>query len=326
MKTQPSIQRALRRLKKTPGATLGQASRDSASSHPLIRMASSSAGPSVEQVSWAALSPELPRQQTHDVARLPGLNGASSSPESALLRLGEASAQFNPADSARLFSSEFDDPMSFGWNFDFNSHTDCEPQTALFDVGGHDMLGLDLNSSLDRNWQIRANANVSPLGTSLTRRASPISPSQLFLDVDHFFGFNSEQAQVESHVSPTGDLSRLSTSAQLPTQNGTLEGGIFDYVMFPPTSSTKQWLKGLPFAKFEEYLRSRDIISTNSESSNQQRLGASLSGNFALRSWKTPSPPALDRWSNVHLTVKTPFRSLASSSQERVLVSSLSNK
>ncbi|PMD63137.1 ankyrin [Hyaloscypha bicolor E] len=274
MKTQPSIQRALRRLKKTPGATLGQASRDSASSHPLIRMASSSAGPSVEQVSRAALSPGLPRQQTHDVTRLPDLHGASSSPESALLRLGEASAQFDPADSARLFSSELDDPMSFWWNLDFNPHTDCEPQTALFDVGGHEMLGLDLNSSLDRNWQIRANANVSPLGTSLMRRASPISPSQLFPDVDHFFGFNAEQTQGES---------RLSTSAQLPTQNGTLEGGIFDYVKFPPTGFTKQWLKGLPFSKFEEYLRSRDIISTNSESSTQRRLGASLSGNFALR-------------------------------------------
>jgi ankyrin repeat protein len=246
-------------------------------------MASSSAGPSVEQVSRAALSPGLPRQQTHDVARLSGFDGASSSPESALLRLGEASTQCNPADSARLFSSEFDDPMSFGWNFDLNSHTDCEPETALFDASGQDLLGLDLNSSLDRNWQISANANVSPLGTRLTRRASPISPSQLFLDVDHFFGFNSEQTQGESRVSPTGDLSRSSTSAQLPTQNGTLEGGIFDCIMFSPPSSTKQWLKGLPFAKFEEYLRSRDIISTNSESSNQQRLRASLSGNFALR-------------------------------------------
>jgi ankyrin repeat protein len=284
MKTQPSIQRAFRRLKKTPGAAPGRASRDSAPSHPLIRMASSSAGLSVEQLSRAALSPGLPRQQTHDAARLPGLDGASSGPESAILRLGEASAQFNPADSASLFSSEFGDPMSFRWNFDFNALTDCELETALFDVGGQNMLGLDSNSSLDRNWQIRANANVNPLEASPTRRASPISPSQLSLDVDHFFGFNSEQTQAVTHVSPTGDLSRLSTSAQLPpTQNGTLESGIFDYVMVTPSNSTKQWLKGLPFAKFEEYLRSQDIISTTNESSIQQRLGASLSSNFALR-------------------------------------------
>jgi ankyrin repeat protein len=191
--------------------------------------------------------------------------------------------QFNPADSASLFSSGFEDPMSCRWDFDFNSLTDCEPETALYDVGGQDMLGLDLNSSLDRNWQIRANANVSPSTTSLTRRASPISPSQLLLDVDPFFGFNSEQAQVENHVSPAVNLSRLSTNAQPPTQNGTLESGIFDYIMFPRPSSTKQWLKGLPSAKFEGYLRSRDVISTNSESSIQQRLGASLSSNFALR-------------------------------------------
>ena len=245
-------------------------------------MAGSPSGLSVEQTSRAAQNPGLSRQQTHDVARLPGLDDASSSPESALLRLGEASAQFNQADSASLFSSGFEDPMSLRWNFDFNSLTACEPETALFDVGGQDMLGLDLNSSLDRNWQIRANANVSPSATSLTRRASPISPSQLLLDVNPFFGFNSEQAQVENHVSPAVNLSRFSTNAQPPTQNGTLESGIFDYIMFPRPTYTKQWLKGLPSAKFEEYLRSRDVISTNSESSIQQRLGASLSSNFAL--------------------------------------------
>jgi ankyrin repeat protein len=295
VKKQPSIQRALRRLKATPGVAPGQASSASVLSHPLSWMASSSPGPPVEQMSLETLGPGLPKQQSHGVARHLGLDGASFSPESALLRLGEATMQFNPADSAAPFASEFDDHMSFGLNLDFNSPLDNQWDTALFATDGHDMLGLDLNSSFDRNWQIPATA-----GTRLAHRASPTSTSQLFLDDDHFFGFNWKQAQVENHISPPvvttsspGDLNPLSIGAQLPAQNGTLERGNLDlwlpipntasadHVMLP-AGSTKQWLKTLPFAKFEEYLHSRNIIFTNSEFSTQQRPGASLSGSFAL--------------------------------------------
>jgi hypothetical protein len=291
MKTQPSIQRSLRRLKKTPGVALGQASREAALSHTISRIASSSNGPLVEQGSQAALGPGVPRQQKQDVARLPGFNGASSSPESALLRLGEASAQFNLDNLAGSFSSEFDDPMLFGWNFDFNSQMDCDQQPALFDAGGHDMLGLDLNSSLESNWQIRATTPASPLGFSVARSASPISQSQPFLNANHSFGFNLEQTQIENLVFPPaaimsspGDLDRIFTNTQLPSQNGTFDNVIFDLwhlnqvdnQVMPPAGSTKQWLESLPFAKFENYLRSQNIIFNNSESSTQQRLGASL--------------------------------------------------
>ncbi|KAN0094104.1 ankyrin [Hyaloscypha variabilis] len=300
MKTQPSIQRSLRRLKKIPGVALGQASRESALSHPLSRMANSSNGPLVEQVSQAALGPGVPRQQEQDVARLPGFDGASSSPESALLRLGEASAQFDLAELAGPFSSEFDDPMLFRWNLASNSHMDCDRQTtAFFDAGGHDMLGIDLNSSLESNWQIRATTTASPFGISLTRRASPINQSQSFLDADHSFGINLQQTQIENLVFPPaaimsspGDLGRIFNNTQLPSQNGTFENGIFD-LWYPnpvddqvmlPAGSTKQWLESLPFAKFENYLRSQNIIFNDSESSTQQRPGASLFGSFALRS------------------------------------------
>jgi ankyrin repeat protein len=289
MKTQPSIQRSLRRLKKPPCPASAQASRGSAPSHPRSQTTGSFAGPSSEHVSQAVLGTGLHRQQTNDVSRLPGFDGASTSPESALLRLGEASAQSGPAGPAGPLSSGFDHPMSFGWNFDFNNYADCE-QTAFFEAGGHGILGLDLNSDFESDWQIRATAQAGSLGTNLTHRPSSISQSQPFLDVDQLFGFNSEQVQIRDYPSPPRDLGRLSTSTQLPFQNGIFQDVIFD-VWHPnpienqvglPAGSTRQWLRSLPFANFDDYLRSQDIIFTNNESTAQQGLGVSRSGSFAL--------------------------------------------
>jgi len=116
VKKQPSIQRAFRRLKTTPGAAPGQTSRALVPSHPPSRMA----GPLVEQVSQANLGPGLPNQQSHGVAQHSVLDGTSSSPKSALLHFGEATAHFNPTDSAGQFASEFEDQMSLGLCLGFN--------------------------------------------------------------------------------------------------------------------------------------------------------------------------------------------------------------
>ena len=255
-------------------------------------MAGSCVGPFAEHVPQATLGPGLLRQQTHDVALLPGLDGASTSPESALLRLGKASAQFDPDAPTGPFSSEFDHTMSPGWGFDFNHHLNYEQETAFFDAVGADMLGSDVNLALESNWQIRATAQASPLGISPTRRPSPISQAQLFLDVDQLFGFESEQPQFGNYFFPPSNLDHLLTSTQLPSQIETFQDVNLD-VWHPapvknqvrlPAGSTKQWLKSLPFANFEAFLRSQDIIFTNNETSTEQRLGTSLSGSFALRS------------------------------------------
>ncbi|PMD27131.1 ankyrin [Hyaloscypha hepaticicola] len=301
MKTQPSIQRSLRRLQKPSFPASRQASRGSASWHPLSGIQGSCVGPSVEHVPQTALGTGLPGQQAYDMMRLPSLGGASTSPESALLRLGEASTQFDLAGPTGPLSSEFDHPMLFGSSFDFNNHANCEQQLAFFEAGGHDMLGLDLNPEFESDWQIRATSQTSPLGTGLTRRPSPISQSQLFLDVDQFFGLNLEQAQPENYIFPPAatmsspsDLGRFSTNTRFPSQNGTLKDMIsniwhpnlvHDQVRFP-AGSTKQWLKSLPFATFDDYLRSRDITFTNKKSCTHQGLGGSLSRSFALTSFE----------------------------------------
>ena len=255
-------------------------------------MAGSCAGPFAEHVPQATLGPGLLRQQTHDVALLPGLDGASTSPESALLRLGKASAQFGPYGPTGPFPSELDHPMSPGRGFDFNHQLNYEQETAFFDAAGADMLGSDVNLALESNWQIRATAQASPLGFSLTRRPSPISQSQLFLDVDQVFGFESEQPQFENYFFPPSDLGHLLTSTQLPSRIETLQdvnhdvwhpGPVKNQVRLP-AGSTKQWLKSLPFANFEAFLRSQDIIFTNNETFTEQLLGTSLSGSLALRS------------------------------------------
>jgi ankyrin repeat protein len=151
------------------------------------------------------------------------------------------------------------------------------------------MLGMDLDSCFDRSWQFPTNANASPLGVNLTRRASPNIAFELFLNDAHFSGVNLEHALLEDRVSqtavttsPSGNLSGLSSSAQLPFQNGNVEGGTFDPWL--PAGITEQWMKRLPFAKFEEYMNSRHITFNKSEFSIHQRVGASLSGSFAISS------------------------------------------
>jgi ankyrin repeat protein len=255
-------------------------------------MDGSCVGPTVEHVSELALGTGPLRQQAHDVAILPGLDGASTSPESALLRLGKASAQFDPNNPTGPFSSEFDHYMSPGRGFDFNHHLNYDQETAFFDAVGADMLGLDLNLALESNWQSPETVQASPLGISSTRRPSPISQAQVFLDMDQLFRFESEQPQSESYFFPTSDLDHPLNTTQLPSQIETLQDMNLD-VWHPapvksqvrlPAGSTKQWLKSLPFANFEAFLRSQDIIFTNNETSTEQRLETSLSGSFALRS------------------------------------------
>jgi ankyrin repeat protein len=254
-------------------------------------MDGSCVGPFAEYVPQANLGPGLLRQQTHDAALLPGLDGASTSPESAILRLGEASARSDPDATTGPFSSEFDHTMSPGRGFDFSHHLNYEQETAFFDAVGADMLGSNANLALESNWQIRATAQASPPGSSPRRRPSPISQTQLFLDVDQLFGFESEQPQFGNYFFPPSNLDHLFTSTQLPSQIETFQDVNLD-VWHPaplksqvrlPAGSTKQWLKSLPFANFEAFLRSQDIIFTN-ETSTEQRLETSLSGSFALRS------------------------------------------
>jgi hypothetical protein len=248
-------------------------------------MSGSCVGLFVEHVPQATLGPGLLRQQTHDVALLPGLDGASTSPESALLRL-------DPYGPTGPFPSELGHPMSPGRGFDFNHHLNYEQETAFFNAVGADMLGSDINLALESNWQIRASPQASPLGISPTRRPSPISQSQIFLDVDQLFGFEPEQPQFGNYFFPPSNLDHLLTSTQLPSQIETFQDVNLD-VWHPapvknqvklPAGSTKQWLKSLPFANFEAFLRSQDIIFTNNETSTEQRLGTSLLGRFTLRS------------------------------------------
>jgi hypothetical protein len=179
--------------------------------------------------------------------------------------------------------------MSFGVSSGYNSALDYQWQTPFFTAGGHDMLGMDLDSSFNSSWQFPTNANASPLGVNPTRRASPNIAFELFLNDNHFSGVNSEYAQLEDRVSQTaittsspGNLSGLSSSAQLLSQNRNDEGGIF--TPWLPAGITEQWMDRLPFAKFEEYMNSRHIAFNNSEFSIQQRVGTSLSGSFAIRS------------------------------------------
>ena len=252
-------------------------------------MASSSVGFSDEQILQTTLESGIPEQQIDGVVWRRDLDRGSFSPESALLRLGEATANFNPAGSAEPFTSGSNDYMSFGLSSDYNSALDCQWQTPLFTAGGHDMLGMDLDSSFDGSWQFPTNANASPLGVNLTRRASPNIALELFLNDNHFSGVNLEHAQLEDRVSqtavttsPPGNLSGLSSSAQLLSQNGNVEGGIFDPWL--PAGFTEQWMNRLPFAKFEEYMNSRHITFNKNEFSIQQRVGPSLSGSFAIRS------------------------------------------
>jgi ankyrin repeat protein len=208
------------------------------------------------------------------------------------LRLGKASAQFDPDALTGPFSSDVDHNMSPGRGFDFNHHLNYQQETAFFDAVGADMLGSDVNLALESNWQIRATAQASPLGINPRRRPSPISQTQLFLDVDQLFGFESEQPQFGNYFFPPSNLDHLLTSTQLPSQIETFQDVNLD-VWHPaplksqvrlPAGSTKQWLKSLPFANFEAFLRSQDIIFTNNETSTEQRLETSLSGNFSLRS------------------------------------------
>jgi ankyrin repeat protein len=250
-------------------------------------MASSSVGLSDEQMLQTTLESGIPEQQIDDVVWHRDLDCGSFSPESAILRLGEATANFNPAGSAGPFTSGFDDHMSFGLSSDYNSALDCPWQTPLFTAGGHDMLGMDLDSSFDRSWQFPTNANATPLGVNLTRRASPNIAFELFLNDNDFSGVNLEHALLEDRVSqtaitfsPSGNLS--GRCAQLLSLNGNVEGGISDTWL--PAGITEQWMNRLPFAKFEEYLNSRHITFNKSESSIHQRVGASLSGSFAIRS------------------------------------------
>jgi hypothetical protein len=67
VRKQPSIQRAFRRLKTIPGTVPGQVNRASALSHPFGRMASSSAGPSDEQMLQTTLESGIPEQQIDGV-------------------------------------------------------------------------------------------------------------------------------------------------------------------------------------------------------------------------------------------------------------------
>lgn len=263
-------------------------------------MTSSSAGPVVEQALEAALWPGLPKQQMRGEMPRPGLGGASYGPEPALLRLEGATANFNPTDSIGAFASDFDDHMSFESNLDFSFASNCQRHTPLFTAGGCDMFGMNLESSVDEFW-LPTTANASPLGTSLTRRASPTSPIQSFPDDHYFSGLNTELAQLEDYVSPPAatmsslsNLSGLFTSAKLPAQNGTPGGGMFDLWLpatgtvgtgrvILPAGSTEQWMRALPFSKFEAYMHSQNIISNKSGSSTQQQLGVSFSGGFAIR-------------------------------------------
>jgi ankyrin repeat protein len=92
-------------------------------------------------------------------------------------------------------------------------------------------------------------------------------------------------------MSSPGDFSRLSTNTQFPSQNGTLKDIISDvwhqnlvnHQFRFPAGSTKQWLKSLPSATFEDHW---DITFTNNKSGTHQGLGGSLSRSFALRSFE----------------------------------------
>jgi ankyrin repeat protein len=271
VKEQPNIQRALKRLKRKSGVAV-------APSHPLRGMATSLSDPFVQQISQATLAQELPAEQTHSVVWSPGRNGVSS-PNSALLRLGEATTQFNPADFAGPYTSGFNDHMLFGSPFDLNCILGSQTYGDFSVDGGRDMPMFDSNLTFRSDWQIRATANADPLEANLMRRASPISSSQLHPGDGYFFEHQSEQAQLENHVSPPDHLDHLSTSAQLRTQNGALEGEILDCVISPCYA---ELLKGLPFAEFEEYLSSQNVIFTN-ESATHKPLGSSLSGGLALK-------------------------------------------
>lgn len=222
----------------------------------------------MQQTSQATPIQDLPIEQTPGLVPPPGLDSVSG-PNSALVRVGEAAAQFHRADSPGPSASQFNDHMFSGLpdNFDFSLNSQL--YDGSFTGDDPDILMSDMNPG--SSWQFPATSNVHPVETSLARQTSPISSPQLLND--EYFGYQLEEAQLEHHVSPTNHVTCLSPTARLPAQN--------EIIRFPRYYT--ELLQELPFAKFEEYLSSQNIIFTNSESSTQKPLGASLSVSFALK-------------------------------------------